>query len=116
MIRDTLTNGIREVIPTDYRSRFWWIAPLSGILICPLGSLICEVLIRIGIYEAVRLEQFVCLFSLIYGPVVGISVLLLIRYSGTSLQGMSGGKWLSRFAIVTPFLFLLVIFEILKKN
>jgi hypothetical protein len=55
------------------------------------------------------------LFSLVYGPVVGISVLFLVGHAGLSYTLVNRVKWLARFAVVSPFLILVLLILIFSR-
>jgi len=92
---------LRGVVPHVLWSFVWWLPPLSAILIVPLGSLVLEGLLHFGI-DTVRPLQLLWLGSLVYGPVVGIWVLLLAGHAGLSLTLTNRVKWLARFAVIGP--------------
>ena len=78
MWRKEITSWLNEILHLYLWEMFWWLLPLSGIFLLPVGSLALQILLRIGLVEAVIQTQLLILFSIVYGPFCGILVLLLV--------------------------------------
>ena len=114
LIKDRVISMLREDVPDILWPTVWWLLPLSAILILPLGTLFFQALLYVEINTA-RPLQLLWLCSLVYGPVVGISILVLAGRAGLSITLTNRVKWLARFAVVTPFLSLVLLFLIFSR-
>ncbi len=69
---------LRNVVPNWLWNLIWYLAPVSAILMMPLGSFLLYLLMYLGLEEAPRLTQLNILLSPIYGIFGAIFVLLFV--------------------------------------
>jgi hypothetical protein len=113
-IKERIISLLRGVVPHVLWSTFWWLLPLSAILLLPVGSLFFQALLYLEI-DTVRPLQMLWLFSLVFGPVVGISILGLAGHARLSFTLANRVKWLARIAVVSPILSLWILFLIFGR-
>jgi hypothetical protein len=94
---------------------FWLFAPMAAIVLLPLGSIFLYILGLVGFDGVGRLTQMLILFSIIYGILIGIIVLLFAGKLGIPPTLLNKIKWLARFAVVTPLLTTLILFLIFSR-
>lgn len=114
-MRKEAVRFLKEIIPVNYWSTVWWFVPSLAIFLLPLELALNFLLGKLGFAGVGRLTQLLILFSLLYGVVSGVVVLGLANFSGLSESLIYKVKWLSRFAIVSPLLTLLILFLIFSR-
>lgn len=114
MIKPKVITLLRENIPLYLWNFVWWMPSLLAILLLPIGVLFFESIAQIGFAEP-RGEQLLFILSIFYGVGIGTITLLLVDKAGLSTKLIQKVKWLARFAIITPFLTLLILFWIFGR-
>lgn len=112
-LKEQIISLLREDVPEFLWIPSWWLAPLSAIVMLPLGTLVLEALLYLDI-DTVRPMQVMWLFALAYGPAVGLTVLFLVGKAGLPISVIGRVKWLARFAVISPILFLFIMFQIAR--
>ncbi len=114
MIRTKIIIRLREIIHSVLWNFIWWFPSFLAILLLPVGVLFFESIKLVGFAEP-RGEQMLMIFSIFYGIGIGTGTLLLVNKAELSAKLLQKVKWLARFAIITPFLTLLVLFWIFSR-
>ncbi len=114
MNRREFINWLRERVPPERWEQVWWLAPTVMLLLLPVGAAILQVLGRLGWYGAPIATQGLMLFSVVGGAVVGAVELWSIREADLEPHALNRAQWLARFAVVIPFLTLVVMFWIAR--
>ncbi|HXH69575.1 MAG TPA: hypothetical protein VNI60_04425 [Pyrinomonadaceae bacterium] len=106
---------VREKINPKFWNTFWLFAPTTAIFILPVGLLSIYILGLIGFEGVGRLTHLLILFSITYGILIGVTVLLLADKLEIPKNLTDKIKWLARFAIVTPLLSILILFLVFSR-
>ncbi len=114
MIRTKIIIWLRQITPSILWNFVWWFPSFLAVVLLPVGLLFFESIKLVGVAEP-RGEQMLMIFSIFYGIGVGIATLLLVNKAELSANLLQKVKWLARFAIVTPFLTLLILFWIFSR-
>jgi ABC-type sulfate transport system permease component len=114
-MRKQIINVLKDKIPSNLWINFWWFISVSAIILLPIGLVFTYFLGLSGFEGSERLTQILILFSVFYGLIVGIFILLLVDYADIQSNLISKIKWLARFAVVAPILTILTLFLIYSK-
>lgn len=114
MSRTKIVEILREKINPKSWNSFWLFAPATAIFLLPVCFMFLRILGLLGIKgpEGAEGEWIITLpmlFSIIYGILIGVTVLLLADKLEVPLNLINKIKWLAVFAIVTPFLSCLIL-------
>jgi fructose-specific phosphotransferase system IIC component len=112
MTKTEIVEILREKINPKFWNSFWLFVPATAILLLPFGLTSIYILGLIGFEGVGRLTQLLILFSIIYGFLIGVTVLLLADKLEIPPSIINKVKWLARFAIVTPLLSILILFAV----
>lgn len=111
--RTKIVEILREKINPKFWNSFWLFAPATAIFLLPIGLMFLRNLGLLGLKvepeEGERLVHLLMLFSIIYGILIGVTVLLLADKLEVPLNLTNKIKWLAVFAIVTPLLSILIL-------
>lgn len=113
-ITKTLEIGREKINPLLW-NLFWLFAPMAAIFLLPFGLLGTYILGLMGLEGVGRLDQMLIMFSITYGILIGTTVLLLADKLELPEILLNKIKWLSRFAVVTPLLTILILFLIFSR-
>ena len=114
MIKMKIVNWLREITPAGFWNFIWWLPSLLAIILLPLGIIFFRVMAQIGFAQP-RGEQLLFILSIFYGIGIGTVTILLVDKANLSRDVLYKAKWLARFAIVTPFLILSILFWIFSR-
>lgn len=114
MIKTKIVNRIQKKVPSNLYKFVWWMPSSLAIVILPIGLLFFELIKFVGLVEP-RGEQMLMIFSIFYGIGIGTATLLLVDKAGLSTNLLQKTKWIAKFAIITPFLTLLILFWIFSR-
>lgn len=114
MVKTKIVDWIQENIPSNLWNFIWWFPSFLAIVLLPVGLLFFESIALAGFAEP-RGEQLLMILSIFYGVGIGTVTLLLVGKAEISAKFLQKVKWLARFAIVTPFLTLLILFWIFSR-
>lgn len=114
-MREDFVEFLRKLVPQSWWSRIWWLAPLTCLLLIPLGLLVLEGLTVLGWVGAPRAMQGLMLFAIVAGPVVGSAVLLTVRKARLNDRRERVALWLARLAIPGPLATVLLLFWIVRR-
>ncbi len=115
MSRTKIVEILREKINPKFWNSFWLFAPTTAILLLPFGVMSTYILGLMGFEGVGRLTQLLILFSIFYGFLIGVAVLLLADKLEIPPSLINKVKWLARFAIVTPLLSILILFAVFSR-
>jgi hypothetical protein len=110
MIRKNVLFWLKENLNQTIWQKIWWLLPVSAIFLLPIGAIVLQGLLRLGLDEAPRLTQLLMLFSIFYGPICGMLILLSIDFTEFPFSKKTKIKWLARLSVVFPILTLLSLF------
>lgn len=114
MTRRRFVNWLRGHVPPERWEQVWWLTPALTLLLLPVGAPILQLLMRLGWDGAPRATQGLMVLSVLSGVAVGSVVLWSVKEAGLEPGAYNRAQWLARFAILGPFLTLLVMFGIAK--
>ena len=116
MSRTKIVEILRGKINPKFWNSFWVFAPATAIFLLPIGIIFLRNLDLLGIElepeEGEKLVHLLILFSIIYGILIGATVLLLADKLEVSANLINKIKCLAIFAIVAPLLSFLILFWI----
>jgi hypothetical protein len=103
-------NWLRTRVPDERWEQVWLGVPVIVLLLLPIGSLILRALAFVGWAGAAQATQGLMLISVAGGVIVGSLVLWSAQDAHLDPSSYQRVLWLGRFAIVGPFLTLLIMF------
>ena len=112
MTRTEIVETLREKINPKFWNSFWVFAPATAIFILPICFIFIYILGLLGLKvepDDDRIIKLPMLFSIIYGILIGATVLLLADKLEVPLTLTNKIKWLAIFVIVTPLLSILIL-------
>jgi hypothetical protein len=104
-----LIKWLRERVPPSRWEQFWLLTPVTMVLMLPVGSVMLQIIGKLGWQGVGRATQGLMVLSVVGGPIAGAVILWCVDESGLNPQLISRTKWLARLAVVLPLLTLLVM-------
>ena len=116
MCKTKIVEILREKINPKFWNSFWLFAPTTAIFLLPVCFIFLRILVLLGLKvgpdESDMIIKLPMLFSIIYGILIGTTVLLLADKLEVSANLINKIKCLAIFAIVAPLLSFLILFWI----
>ena len=108
MNKEKLLLWLKLRIPSMWWNSFWWLLPLSGILLLPVSTIFFSVLYRF-IFLGANLLQLNILFSIFYGILVGLFVLFMVDDVNLDTKIVGIIKWLAVGSMLSPITFFICL-------